>query len=43
MMNRLNKKYGDEKMKTLRASRVDYFTQHEVDTWRDQLGSLGNV
>ena len=41
MMNRLSKKYGDEKMKTIRASRVDYFTQHEVDTWRDQLGSLG--
>lgn len=41
MMKRLQKKYGEDKMKTIRASRVDYFQQHEVDTWRDHLGSLG--
>ena len=43
MMKRLQRKYGEGKMKTIRASRVDYFTQHEVDTWRDQLGSLGKL
>mmetsp|Transcript_33094 Transcript_33094/g.55695 ORF Transcript_33094/g.55695 Transcript_33094/m.55695 type:complete len:438 (-) Transcript_33094:240-1553(-) len=41
MMRRLESKYGEKKMKTIRASRVDYFTQHSVDTWRDHLGSLG--
>jgi nucleoside-diphosphate-sugar epimerase len=41
-MKRLQKKYGEDKMKTVRASRVDYFTQHDCETWRDQLGSLGN-
>lgn len=28
-------------MKTVRASRVDYYTQHDDRTWRDHLGSLG--
>lgn len=41
LMTRLTKKYGLDKMKTIRASRVDYYTQHDVDTWRDHLGSLG--
>ena len=41
MMKRLQAKYGPDKMKTIRASRVDYFSQHQVDPWRDQLGSLG--
>jgi hypothetical protein len=42
-MKRLQKKYGEDKMKTVRASRVDYFTQHDYETWRDQLGSLGDI
>ena len=41
MMKRLQSKYGLERMRTIRASRVDYFTQHETNTWRDHLGSLG--
>lgn len=41
MMKRLHSKYGEQKMKTIRASRVDYFSQHDSETWRDQLGSLG--
>lgn len=43
LMRRLQLKYGNEKMKTIRASRVDYFTQHNKNIWRDQLGSLGIV
>lgn len=41
LMQRLYTKYGAEKMKTVRASRVDYYKQHDVETWIDQLGSLG--
>lgn len=41
LMHRLQNKYGMEKLKTMRASRVDYFTQHDINTWRDHLGSLG--
>lgn len=41
LMERLYKKYGPTAMKTVRASRVDYYKQHDVDTWIDQLGSLG--
>ena len=41
MMRRLQAKYGQEKMRTIRASRVDYFTQHDTNTWMDHLGSLG--
>ncbi len=43
LMERLYKKYGSDKMKTVRASRVDYYKQHDVDTWIDQLGSLGKL
>jgi hypothetical protein len=43
LMERLYKKYGADVMKTIRASRVDYYTQHEVDTWTDHLGSLGKL
>jgi hypothetical protein len=25
----------------VRASRVDYYHQHQIDVWHDQLGSLG--
>jgi hypothetical protein len=39
-MNNLSKKYGRERMRTLRASRVDYYSQHDVKTWRDHLGAL---
>lgn len=28
-------------MATVRACRADYYRQHEVDHWQDQLGSLG--
>ena len=41
LMKRLRLRYGMDKMKTIRASRVDYYTQHSPSTWRDQLGSLG--
>jgi len=40
-MERLYGKYGPQMMKTVRASRVDYYTQHDVDTWVDHMGSLG--
>ncbi len=40
LMNRLSKQYP-ESMSSIRASRVDYFAQHEVDMWIDHLGSLG--
>jgi len=39
-MARLTHQYG-EKMISVRASRVDYFVQHEVDDWINHLGSLG--
>ena len=41
LMRRLKRRYGRETMATIRASRVDYYTQHSAATWRDQLGSLG--
>ena len=41
MMKRLHSKYGEAKMSTIRASRVDYFSQHDSNVWRDHLGSLG--
>jgi nucleoside-diphosphate-sugar epimerase len=41
LMQSLYKRIGPEKMGTVRASRVDYYKQHDVDTWTDQLGSLG--
>ena len=30
-------------MKYIRASRVDFFTQHSPDMWKDNLASLGFV
>lgn len=42
LMGRLTKKYGLDTMRTIRASRVDYYSQHSIDTWRDHLGSLGD-
>lgn len=41
LMERLYRRYGAARMKTVRASRVDYHTQHDVESWIDQLGSLG--
>lgn len=41
LMRRLKTRYGMERMQTIRASRVDYYTQHSASMWRDQLGSLG--
>lgn len=41
LMQSLYKRFGPDKMDTVRASRVDYYRQHDVDTWTDQLGSLG--
>ena len=40
LMSRIGSKYG-HRIKTIRASRVDYFTQHDKAVWRDHLGSLG--
>jgi hypothetical protein len=41
LMARLLSTYGRERMSTVRASRVDYYHQHDVDSWQDQLGSIG--
>jgi hypothetical protein len=35
LMEKLTKKYGNERMKTVRASRVDYYTQEDKDTVSD--------
>lgn len=40
-MERMSKEYGSSTMATVRASRVDYYTQHDVETWIDNLGALG--
>jgi len=39
-MDKLTKEYGPSMMSTVRASRVDYYTQHDIETWIDNLGSL---
>jgi hypothetical protein len=41
LMSKLYATYGTDNMSTVRATRVDYYKQHDVDTWIDQLGSLG--
>ena len=38
-MNRLVSKYGYDYIKGVKASRIDYYTQHDTHTWIDQLGS----
>ncbi len=43
LMQSLYNRFGPDKMDTVRASRVEYYRQHDVDTWTDQLGSLGLV
>lgn len=40
-MAKISKQYGKSAINTIRASRVDYFSQHDVNTWTDHLGSLG--
>ena len=41
LMGQLSRKYGEEAMKTIRASRVDYYTQHDPTIWKDNFLSLG--
>ncbi|CAL6356973.1 unnamed protein product [Bathycoccus prasinos] len=41
LMARLTSQLGSQRLKTVRATRVDYYHQHDVDSWHDQLGSLG--
>lgn len=42
MMDRLTRRYQNtNKLQHVRASRVDYYTQHSVQEWIDHLGSLG--
>jgi hypothetical protein len=41
LMERLSLKYNPSLMRTIRASRVDYYTQHDERMWQDQLLSLG--
>ena len=41
LMSRLYGRYGSKRMSTVRATRCDYYYQHDFDSWRDQLGSLG--
>ena len=43
LMGRLYQKYGGERMDTVKASRVDYYRQHDTETWIDHLGSLGKI
>jgi len=40
-MGQLSRKYGEEAMRTIRASRVDYYTQHDPTIWKDNFLSLG--
>ncbi len=41
LMEKLLREHGTVCMSTVRASRVDYYTQHDAETWIDHLGSLG--
>lgn len=41
LMEFLTKVYSEKQMKNIRASRVNYFQQHDKTTWVDQLGALG--
>mmetsp|Transcript_53173 Transcript_53173/g.106640 ORF Transcript_53173/g.106640 Transcript_53173/m.106640 type:complete len:583 (+) Transcript_53173:170-1918(+) len=41
MMEKLTSRFGSARMQSVRSSRVDYSTQHSVETWIDHLGSLG--
>ena len=41
LMSRLMLQHGAKRMASVRATRVDYYFQHDLDSWRDQLGSLG--
>jgi len=41
LMNRLSKRYGVDGLRTIKASRADYYSQHDASTWQHHLGSLG--
>lgn len=41
LMNRLSKRYGVDGLKSIKASRADYYSQHDITTWTHHLGSLG--
>mmetsp|Transcript_10489 Transcript_10489/g.24313 ORF Transcript_10489/g.24313 Transcript_10489/m.24313 type:complete len:323 (+) Transcript_10489:127-1095(+) len=41
LMGKLYAEYGSKRMTTVRATRVDYYHQHDQESWHDQLGSLG--
>jgi nucleoside-diphosphate-sugar epimerase len=41
LMHRLYQQHGATRMKSVRASRVDYYSQHSAKVWRDHMGSLG--
>ena len=41
LMNRLSKRYGVDGLRTIKASRADYYSQHDQSTWLHHLGSLG--
>lgn len=43
LMKNLCARYGRNKMQFIRASRVDLYTQHSVDMWKDNLASLGFI
>lgn len=40
-MKKLANRFGESAMRSIRASRVNYYSQHDTDIWRDHLGSLG--
>jgi hypothetical protein len=40
LMDRLSESLTTEEMKRVRASRIDYHTQHDQETWMNQLGAL---
>lgn len=41
LMQKLYTRFGRDKMMHVAATRVDFYTQHSVETWVDHLGSLG--
>ena len=41
LMNRLSKKYGVNGLQSIKASRADYYSEHNKQNWINHLGSLG--
>ena len=41
LMERISKVYDASTMANVRASRVDYYTQHDHHEWKNQMGALG--